>query len=292
MDRVDSTDIQAAGLYTHAAQFTNEGGTRHCIQNTNHLQPSQLTHPPHVRLSEASAGILPVLGGVGLLVVVQDGELDVFERAHNVLEKHPRAYRAALVAYVLLPVGMDLDKVRELLLPLLGHTIAQLVVRDLLGVVVAPAVNLVDPPQLEVVERLALEAVLNSSSTATLTRLVLVTGVVLAALSRAEYSSLYAFDVQRLPCGFPAGSRADHAKQRSPLTAVLRLGGLGLSPRRIVALAFRRGAALAGHRPRAGVSRRAAGRRGHGGWKYPQGSVKCSRGSVHPWCAYGYPAPN
>ena len=71
---------------------------------------------------------------------------------------------------------VDLDKVRELLLPLLGHTNAQLVARDLLGVVVAPVVNQVDPPQLEVVERLALEAVLNSSSTATLTRLVLVAG--------------------------------------------------------------------------------------------------------------------
>ena len=42
-------------------------------------------------ISEASAGILPVLGGVSLLVVVQDGELVVFERAHDVLEQHPSA---------------------------------------------------------------------------------------------------------------------------------------------------------------------------------------------------------
>jgi hypothetical protein len=163
------------------------------VQHSTHMKGALPLHPEYqplpiltahsssacaslkVKLARASSQCWD-LGGVVLLAVVQDGELNVLERAHNVLEKRPRAYRAALVAYVLLPVGVDLDKVRELLLPLLGHTIAQLIARDLLGVVVAPVVNQVDPPQLEVVERLALEAVLNSSSTATLTRLVLVAG--------------------------------------------------------------------------------------------------------------------
>ena len=37
------------------------------------------------------AGILPVLGGVLPLAVVQDGELGILERAHDVLEQHPSA---------------------------------------------------------------------------------------------------------------------------------------------------------------------------------------------------------
>ena len=42
-------------------------------------------------LSEARASILPVLGGVCLLEVVQDGEIGLFQRAHYVLEQHPSA---------------------------------------------------------------------------------------------------------------------------------------------------------------------------------------------------------
>ena len=63
------------------------------------ITPNTIANPPSTSLclskilsvSEASAGIHPVLGGVLPLIVVQDGKLVVLERAHDVLEQHPSA---------------------------------------------------------------------------------------------------------------------------------------------------------------------------------------------------------
>ena len=56
-----------------------------------------------------------------------------------------QVHNEASVADVLLPVAVD--QVRELLLPLVAHTVALFVIGELLGVVGAPAVSLLEVPK-------------------------------------------------------------------------------------------------------------------------------------------------
>jgi hypothetical protein len=97
-------DIRISGHVRISTRTWTYMDTGHaCWDQTQHKHAGGWTippaHPAHysalclssMRLSEASTSILPVLGGVCLLEVVQDGEIGVFQRAHYVLEQHPSA---------------------------------------------------------------------------------------------------------------------------------------------------------------------------------------------------------